>query len=579
MGEASFQRPKEGLMRKVIPALAVWCLVAVACTSQEGDETDGEELTQITILAPDGPAGLDYEGEGIPVLESMTAIVNLVDSLIDYAPGGENDDGVGLLNFDEFEGRLAESFEFDEGTLTWTFHLREDVVGCEGQTFNADDVIYTFQRAKSVTGTIPVGWFFGNVAGIDGFGPEVFEGETELGDEVRKIDDYTVEIRQSDPPSQLFLPAMTIFGLGILDKETMEENATEEDPWSHDYNNNVNAPGFGPYCLERWDQGSEFVVRANPDYYRGAPPFDRIVFREVPQSSNRLAAIRSGDAHLVERLTPREYASLREDPGVEVAGVLGNENMFLHMNWNNPPFDDVQVRQAIAHAIPYEEIISTGYFGQAKKWEGHIPEIYPGFHRSNIQYDFDMDRGKELLADAGFPDGNGLDTFSPETFQLSYVAEKESTLGPIATILQSSLRELGLPVELNPMPQSQFADRAFVKKDLPFALDDQEKPDIVDAGYGITNAHISEGSPANNTNYSNERIDEIAVLSRTETDPETRQEMLAEAQDILQRDLNWIPIVQFRTQWAFSPALTGIVWHAENSLRWFDLQPAPVPED
>jgi peptide/nickel transport system substrate-binding protein len=557
-------------MRRIVVALLTFSVISAACTTDQPEQT---QRSQITILAPDGPAGLDYEGEGIPVLESMTAIINLVDPLIDYAPGGENEEGIALLNFDDYEGRLAESWEFDEQSLTWTFHLRQDVVGCEGQTFNADDVIYTFARAKAASGTIPVGWFFGNVAGIDTFDERVFEGDTELGDEVQKIDDFTVTIRQSDPPSQLFLKAMTIFGLGILDKETMEENATEDDPWSHEYNNNENAPGFGAYCLERWDKGSEFVVRANPDYYRGPPPFERIVFREVPQSSNRVAALRSGAAQLVERLTPREYDSLRSAEGIRVAGVIGNENLFVHMNWNNQPFDDPLVRQAIAHAIPYDDIISTGYLGQATKWGGHIPEIYPGFHRSDIQYEEDPGEAARLLAEAGYPDGEGLDGFPSETFELTYVAEKESVLGPIATIVQNSLRELGLPVELNPIPQAQFADRLFAKKDLPFALDDQEKPDIVDAGYGITNAHISEGSPANNTNYSNPRIDEIAVLSRTETDPEVRQQLLAEGQDILQRDLNWIPVIQFKTQWAFSDDITGIVWHAENSLRWFDLRP------
>ena len=76
----------------------------------------------------------------------------------------------------------------------------------------------------------------------------------------------------------------------------MQAHATAEDPWSHDYTNNVNAPSFGPYCLESWKKDEEFVAKANPNYYRGKPYFDRVIYRKVPQSANRLAILRTGQA-------------------------------------------------------------------------------------------------------------------------------------------------------------------------------------------------------------------------------------------------------------------------------------------
>jgi peptide/nickel transport system substrate-binding protein len=557
--------------------IALACAVLVsACTGDDdgsGDSTDDGDggLVEITIVSDDIPAGLDYDGASVPLPASQTGMVNLLENLVDNVSGEVNDEGVQLLDFSEFEGRLAESWEFDEATLTWTFHLRRDVVGCGGTTFDADDVIYTFERAKSVTGTIPVSWFEFNVAAVDGFTADVFEGDTVLGDEVQKIDDYTVTVRQSGP-SQLFLPVMGTFATAILDRETMEEHATPDDPWSHEYMDQVNAPSFGPYCIERWVKDEEFVVTANPDYYRGAPAIDRVVYRKVPNSANRVAALRAGDADLVENLTPREFDSLRDIEGVTVAGVIGNENMFVHMNWDVPPFDDIRVRRAIAHAIPYDAIVDNGYLGQAVRWEGHVPSTFPGFHRSDVQYDYDPEEAARLLSDAGYPNGEGLDAFAG-AFQLTYVAEKSSTLEPIATTIQAALREVGFPVELDPQPNSQFSDRLFVRKDLPFALDDQEKPVLIDAGYALFNAQISTeaGAPANNTNYSNPRVDELTAEANLETDPDARAEMLAEAQDILQEDVNWVPVVERRTQWAFASDLGGITWHPENSLRWFEL--------
>jgi peptide/nickel transport system substrate-binding protein len=190
---------------------------------------------EILVLAEDVPAGLDYDGPSAAIPASQQGMVTLMEPLVMYAAGETNAEGITLPDFNAFEGRLAESWTFDAATLTWTFKLREGVRGCNGATFNADDVVYTFARAKSVSGAAPIGWFLSNVGSIKGFGVEVFGDDPaakELSDAVVKIDDYTVQIRQSEP-NALFLPVLTIFGLLIFDKETMEANATPDDPWSH----------------------------------------------------------------------------------------------------------------------------------------------------------------------------------------------------------------------------------------------------------------------------------------------------------------------------------------------------------
>ena len=144
-----------------------------------------------------------------------------------------------------------------------------------------------------------------------------------LGDEVKKLDDYTVTIRQS-APNKLFLPALTIYGLGIYDKEILQAQATEDDPWSHAYTASIDAPSFGPWCVERWQKEELFAVRANPDYYRGAAYFDRVIVRVVPQSANRVGILRTGKAQLIEGLSPREYAYLTHMEGINVPGAYLN---------------------------------------------------------------------------------------------------------------------------------------------------------------------------------------------------------------------------------------------------------------
>lgn len=528
---------------------------------------------ELLFLAEDVPAGLNYDGPAAAIPTSQTGMVNLMEPLFGYAVAGANEDGVILPDFNTFEGRLVESWSFDEPTLTWTLNLRPGVVGCDGATFNADDVIYTFERAKSVSGAAPIGWFLSNVASIAGFTPDVFGDNPDakkLGDEVRKVDDYTVTITQSEP-NALFLPVLTIFGLHIFDKEAMEAQATEDDPWSHNYTNNENVPSFGPYCLERWTKDDEFVLTANADYYGGAPAIKKVVMKRVPQSSNRVVVLRSGQAQLVQKLTPREYDSLRKAPGISVAGVTGNENTFIHMNFQNPPFDNVKVRQAIAHAIPYQQIIDNAYFGAANRWDGHVPSNYPGFIAPE-GYEYDVEKAKALLAEAGYPNGEGLDAFA-DNLQLSYVAEKETTLGPLVNIIQTALREIGIPVTLNPLPQTQYGDRQLVKRDLPFAVNDQEKPIGVDAGYAIQLFFVSpdKGGLNNMVNYSNAMIDDTWAKARVESDTAARDAMLADIQNQLMAEVAWLPVVEYETLWAFSDKLSGMRWHPDNSIRFHDL--------
>ena len=532
------------------------------------------EDKQLLVLSEDVVAGFDYDGPSAAIPSSQQGMVTLLEPLVTYAKGKVNENGVQLPDFSKFEGALAESWTFDEKTLTWTMKLRKGVKGCNGATFNADDVVYTFARAKSVSGAAPIGWFLSNVGSIAGFTPDVFGKDPkakELGDEVKKIDDYTVQIRQSEP-NALFLPVLTIFGLLMFDKETMEAHATAKDPWSHDYVNNENAPGFGAYCLDKWKKGEEVSYKANPDYYRGAPAIAQVSIKRVPQSSNRLVVLRSGQAQLVTGLTPKEFSSLKDVSGIHVGGVIGNENMFIHMNFKSKPFDNPKIREAIAYAIPYDQIIKTGYFGEASKWEGVVPSSYPGYVPAANPTKYDPAKAKALLAEAGYPDGKGLDAFAA-SFQLSYVAEKESTLGPIVNIMQSALRAVGIPATLNPIPQTQYGDRQLVKGDLPFAVNDQEKPIGVDAGYATQLFFVTKekGGLNNMVNYSNAKVDDTWAKARVEPDTAKRNAMLAEIQQQIISDTAWLPVTEYKTQWAYSDKLAGMRWYPDNSIRFSDL--------
>jgi peptide/nickel transport system substrate-binding protein len=535
-----------------------------------------EPQKTLLILSDGVPASLDSDGPAGNHPPTQTGFYNMIEPLVQYGIGKQNPDGSETYDFKSFKPALAESWSFDPATNTTTFKLRQGVKSCAGNVFTADDVLYTFARTKSITGQASIGAFLASVASIANFGPELYPKTPEaaakraLGDEVTKVDDYTLKIRQT-APNQLLLPVLTIFGLLIYDSKEMKAHATAEDPWSHQYANTVNAPSFGPWCLDTWRKDEDFTVRANPEYYGGRPYFDRVIYRRVPQSANRIAILRSGAASVVEGLNPKEFDSLRNVRGVKVVGDYLNSTLLMLLNFDVKPFGDPRIREAIAHALPYDDIVKNSYFGQAHQWRGLIPSAYPGYHTPSVSYNYDLDAAKKLLAEAGYPEGKGLEAF-PEAFKLSYAAERESILGPTATLIQTRLRQLGIQVQLDPLPSAQLADRQLVKKDLPFSLYDQSKPIGVDPNYALGLYFLTPPLSNNNmTHFSDKRLDTVAMAARIEADPAKRALLLDEAQEILMQKLPWIPVVETKLQFAVQDSIKGVVLQSSQNLMWRDL--------
>ncbi len=550
------------------PLLLIFLIMSSCSVEQNSNSKDS-----IIYLTQDVPVGLNNDGAAASIPESQIGIVNLQDALIDYAIDTDNVGEVRSLNFEQFEGRLAKEWYFDKQTLTWTFKLRENVISCAGNELTADDVIYTFARAKSVTGAAPIGWFLSSVASIKSFDNEVLSNPMvrELGDEVRKIDRYTVEIKQS-APNKLFLPALSTFGIRIFDSVEARNNSSEEDPWSHNYINNVSLPGFGPYCLESWSKGNEFIITANKNYYRGEPSIKRVIFKRIPQSSNRFIIMRMHQADIAYGLTPREFNKLSEFDGIKVVGITGNQNLFLHMNYQTPPFDNINIRRAVAATIPYKWIIRNGYFNQASIWRSLVPSRYPG---AESKFDLKwngIEKAKEILSSEGYSSPEDLLVYK-DSFKLSYVSEKEDILAPIATAIRTEMRKAGFPVELDPIPLTQYGDRQLVKRDLPFAINSEEKPIVVDAGYAVQLffASADAGGVNNMVNYSNRNVDDLWAKARVSEDEQERFKLITKIYKYLEDDIAWLPIAEYKTRWGAKENINGFVWYPDNGIRFFDL--------
>lgn len=525
------------------------------------------------VLGDGVPASLDTDGPSGTYTPTQEGLLNLMAPLLSYPLLPANEDGVQTFDYTTFQPGLAESWSFDAAANAWTMKLNPKATSCAGNPLTADDVIYTFGRAKSISGQAPIGYFLSSVGSLKNFTPALFAKTPEalaarkLGDEVVKLDDHTVRFTLSGP-NPLFLRVLSVFGLLIYDSKEMKAHATEEDPWSHGYANTGNAPSFGPWCLDSWKKDEEFTVRQNPGYFGDKPFYDRVIYRKVPQSSNRIAILRSGRAQVAEGLNPKELDSLRKVAGLRVAGGYLNSSLAVLLNYKTKPFDNVSLRQAIAYAVPYADIARNAYYGEAKQWIGLIPPSYPGYIKPGQTYAYDPEKAKAMLAEAGFPEGRGLDAF-PDAFKLAYVAERESILGPVATLMQTRLRALGIPVQLDPLPATQYADRQLVKKDLGFALSDQSKPIVVDPVYSMKLSFVTPPQGVSNaTNFSDAGFDGLFNAVLLETDAAKRQSTLDQMQNVLSEKLPIVPVLETKLLYAVQDSVKGVVLHPSQVLIW-----------
>ena len=532
--------------------------------------------TLVQLEATIAPA-LDSDGAGGGVGRSFQqTYANVYEPLIEYV---RTDDGSGVLvpDFSEpFDMRLAESIE-PAGDLLWDIKLRQGVLSHRGNEFTADDVIWTWERYKCVCNTAPIGWFLANFMSI--LGPEVFEegADTSLNDEVVKIDDYTVRFKQF-APNELFPRVLAIFSQYPYDSTEAKKHVTEDDPFAQEFLDQTDTAGFGPYFINAWEKGSSITYEASPDYYRGQPQFTTVIARALPESSNRLAAILSGDADVATELTPRELEEVRESDGAKVIEwAESNQTLQVGISaeiepWaaGGNPYKQRLLRQALAFAMPYDDIQAKVLFGSGRRWDGLITSTFPGGKSYPGRYITDPAKASELLAEAGYPNAEGLEG---PGLVLYYTAERSSLLEPIATEIQTALAAVGITITLEPLPAVEFDDRnSGAKRELALALMDQEYAHGTDPSY-MTELFYITGGIVNRTGYSNTVMDELFARAKNGTGDE-RLELFAKIQDILIEDVPRVPLFEPAQQVAMKNDITGYGPRADQVVYFHSLKTA-----
>ncbi|MEZ4832212.1 MAG: ABC transporter substrate-binding protein [Caldilineaceae bacterium] len=197
-------------------------------------------------------------------------------------------------------------------------------------------------------------------------------------------------------------PYMHAIGSFFFDPATWAENGSTEDPWATDWKSKNPGSG-GPYTVAEQVAGQRIVLEKNPNW-PGEVKNERVEVQIVPSEANRVLMLKRGDIDIAFGLGRKDVLALDGEPGIKVLSIPTTDAVMLVMNHSTPPFDNADFRKALAYAIPYEDILSGVYGGNATAMRSVMPNGMPGYTDEYFVYDTDLDKARELLAASGIAD-------------------------------------------------------------------------------------------------------------------------------------------------------------------------------
>jgi len=412
---------------------------------------------------------------------------------------------------------LATRWEVSSNGLVYTFTLRRGVMWHKGfGEFTAEDVKFSFDRIMNPATR------------------SRFRADFSMVKSVEAVDPHTVRITLANP-YPAFLSAVLAYRPGwIVNRKALEQ-------YGRQYMANV--VGTGPYVFERYVPGEGVHVVANRDYYGGAPKIQRAMFRIVKEDAVAEIALQKGDLHVAYIEKAAVAARLATNPALVTRSIPLPRVFFVHFNMTRPPFDDVRVRRALSYAVDKRAIVQGVFLGQGVPTD---TVLSPGMfgYKSDVRYDYDPVRAKELLSEAGFPMGK---TF--EFVVLAGWADWEQ----MAAALQAEWRKVGVNVKLTALEEAVYQQRRLkLEFDLLSANALRFEPDQILASW----FHGTQIPVPNASSYKG--ADALIDSARIELDPKKRLEFYAAVQRKIQEDAPVIPLLNPKLMLAWRPEVKGV---------------------
>ena len=449
-------------------------------------------------------------------------------------------------------GDLAESWETSEDGKTVTFKLYKNVKWHDGKPLTSADVKFTFDTM--VKKKYPYAAFLANVA------------------EIATPDDYTV-VAKLKTPDMSFVPMMAQ-AAGWTGKIYPKHIWESQDGF--DKGPNLNNPiGSGPFKFVRWEKGGPVELAANPDYFRGKPAIDRLIFRRISDANVARAEFDSGQLYYL----PYDYApplaevpALQKDKTIEVVFTPSHYSRDIQLNLRKPPLNNLKVREAIASAIDRDNISKLGFNGYWKPAVHANVDTQVQWINRDVRFPaYDKAKAEKLLDEAGFP--KGADGWR---FAVGITGPSYSDCKNINEVLVQQLRQVGINARLEPFDQATWFRRMQEGNFDISCYFTRYGPDP-----DAYREHFGTGGQRNFMGYSNPEFDTLGAEAVQLTDPAERQKRYAKMQAMLVRDIPYINLFNEQKTSLTKAGWTG--WSAQESgydksVTWFGYYAVKPPK-
>lgn len=478
--------------------------------------------------------------------ETGEVLMNLYQTWVNY-PQEKDADGVVKDNTAvsdvDMEPGLLESWEVSDDGRVWTLTLRDDIVDSNGVKMTSEHAAWSFERYLNRPGCA-------FIAASLGF---------ESMDQFAIVDELTFTVTLAEP-NPIFLRTLNV-NTAMPVGPSVHDHVTSDDPWAAEWLS-TNAPAVGPYQLEAWNPGKDMVFTPNPHWSGDEPSIQRVIYRQVPESSNRMALLEQGVAQLARNLSQEELDSVDRSGNSRAQCLAANQFVYLGLNTTRGPTADPAVRRALAYAVPYEEILSSVYRDRGGPYWSIGTKTYRNVIDEEANpYELDIDKAKSLLTAAGQGGGFALPML---------VTNGNPAHEQIAIILKSSFAKLGVEVQIDRKPRAAYSDLAFARNFQ--SIIDENYSFIQDITYHSNVWFISSEPPNENyTGWVNPEFDALRTETVQMVDDDERAAKQVRMQEIFLEESPWLLLGSPPTCVGISENIDGYVWHSHNQLIFNEL--------
>ncbi len=420
-----------------------------------------------------------------------------------------------------FDPGLARSWNISADGKVYTFHLRSNVLFHDGTPFNADAVLFSFERQYN-----PKHPFHDKKRVYEYW--QNFNLSTTVHS-MRAVNDTTFEVTLNAPDAT-FINILSLSFLEIVSPAAVNK-------YGKDFERNP--VGTGPFKFVSWEKDGTVICEAFNEYWNGRPYIDTLILKPIPDAKTRWLMLRSGEIDMMGSPNQSDIAEMDTTKGIIIARQPGVNVGYLAMNTAKKPFDNLKVRQAIVYAINREKLVKEVYGDMGRPAKNPIPPLLLGFNDEIRHTPYDPNRSKELLAEAGYPNG-----FKASLWTMTIVRDYMPDGMKTAYMIQNDLKTVGIETDIVAPNWGDFLKRRGMgEHDMSISGWVGDAPDPHFFFNPLLDKTIAEKRPSTNAAfYRGQEMHDLIAKGKETFDPLERSKIYKKACEVFNRDLPWFVI-------------------------------------